>query len=267
MASGGLNPSPVPPLGEYVTALQSVSWDPLKLPANYSLTPGAQARVRTDLRHFYQDPPIGIVVSPIPDQFGKLYAAISGPPDTPYEGGFFIFYIAFSQDYPLSPPKVRLLTTGNGSVRFGPNLYANGKVCLSILGTWSGPQWTPTQSLTSVLLSIQSLMSEEPYYNEPGYENHINKVASQNYNETIKHETLRCAVCDVVERQVKYPDDIYDIIKVTFLEQYNDYIDTCDNNSSKDGSPMHGHNHILHSSLFQYRYIKTRLEALKAQLS
>nr|CDS33456.1 ubiquitin conjugating enzyme E2 Z [Hymenolepis microstoma] len=264
MASGGQSPSLDPPSSAYVTAVQ---WDPLKLPSDYCLTPGAQARVRTDLRRFYQDPPVGIVVSPIPEQFGRLYAAISGPPDTPYEGGFFIFYIAFSHDYPLSPPKVRLLSTGNGSVRFGPNLYANGKVCLSILGTWSGPQWTPTQCLTSVLLSIQSLMNEEPYYNEPGFENRVDQIASKNYNETIRHETLRCAVCDVVERQVKYPDDIYDIIKTTFLEQYNDYIDICDNNSSKDGSPMYGHSYVMQNSLFQFQKTKTRLEALKSQLS
>ncbi|KAM7535982.1 hypothetical protein Aperf_G00000099238 [Anoplocephala perfoliata] len=242
-------------------------WDPLRLPKDYELSSSAQARVRTDLRHFYQDPPVGIVIAPVRDQFGKLYAAISGPPDTPYEGGFFIFFIAFTRDYPLTPPKVRIVSTGNGGVRFGPNLYSNGKVCLSILGTWSGPQWTPTQNLTTVLLSIQSLMNDEPYYNEPGFENRINRVASSNYNETIKHETLRCAVCDVVERQFDYPDDLYEIVKSTFLEQYNDYIETCDNNSSKDGSSMYGHAGILAQNKFQYLQIKSRLLALKARLS
>lgn len=110
-------------------------------------------------------------------------------------------------------------------------------------------------------------MNEEPYYNEPGYEKRVNRVASNNYNETIKHETLRCAVCDVVERRFEYPDDLYEIVKSTFLEQYNDYIETCDNNSSKDGSHMHGHTGILPQSKFQYQQIKSRLEALKARLS
>ena len=97
-----------------------------------------------------------------------VHALIIGPFDTPYEGGFFYFIINFPDDYPHQPPKAKLMTTGGGTVRFNPNLYANGKVCLSILGTWSGPSWSPVQSLSSVLLSIQSLMNEKPYHNEPG---------------------------------------------------------------------------------------------------
>jgi hypothetical protein len=44
------------------------------------------------------------------------------------------------------------------------------KVCLSLLGTWSGPGWISGQStLLQVLISIQSLiLCEEPYLNEPG---------------------------------------------------------------------------------------------------
>lgn len=58
-----------------------------------------------------------------------------------------------------------------GGVRFNPNLYANGKVCLSILGTWEGPSWSSALGLSSVLLSIQSLLSPTPYYNVSGAEN------------------------------------------------------------------------------------------------
>jgi len=45
--------------------------------------------------------------------------------------------------------QVLLRTTGNGTVRFNPNLYNCGKVCLSLLGTWSGGQgesWNPEVS-------------------------------------------------------------------------------------------------------------------------
>lgn len=62
------------------------------------------------------------------------------------------------------------VTTANGTVRFNPNLYSNGKVCLSILGTWSGPSWTSVQTMNSTLISIQSLMNYAPYHNEPGFE-------------------------------------------------------------------------------------------------
>ena len=103
-------------------------------------------------------------------KFFKVHALITGPFSTPYEGGFFYFVFRFPTTYPFDPPKVKLMTTGNGTVRFNPNLYSNGKVCLSIIGTWLGPKWLPSQTLSSVLLSIQSLLNEKPYHNEPGYE-------------------------------------------------------------------------------------------------
>ncbi len=43
-------------------------------------------------------------------------------------------------------PQVQSLTTGGGKVRFNPNLYDDGKVCLSLLGTWHGPSWDPAMS-------------------------------------------------------------------------------------------------------------------------
>lgn len=68
------------------------------------------------------------------------------------------------------PPwcQVLLKTTGSGRVRFNPNLYNCGKVCLSLLGTWQGPGWDPIRStLLQVLVSIQSLiMVDDPYFNE-----------------------------------------------------------------------------------------------------
>ena len=81
----------------------------------------------------------------------------------------FIFDIEMPKDYPISPPKVKFINL-NGQVRFHPNLYKCGKVCLSILNTWHGPGWTSVQTLSSVLLSIQSLMNEHPIQNEPGWE-------------------------------------------------------------------------------------------------
>lgn len=64
----------------------------------------------------------------------QIHALITGPFDTPYEGGFFLFVFRCPPDYPIHPPRVKLMTTGNNTVRFNPNFYRNGKVCLSILG-------------------------------------------------------------------------------------------------------------------------------------
>ena len=72
-----------------------------------------------------------------------MRAVITGPSGSPYEAGVFVFDFFFPLDYPQVPPKVTFLTTGGGSVRFNPNLYADGKVCLSLLGTYDGPRWMP----------------------------------------------------------------------------------------------------------------------------
>ncbi|MCO5561078.1 hypothetical protein L7F22_014699 [Adiantum nelumboides] len=75
-----------------------------------------------------------------------LRALIIGPKDTQYENGVFLFDILLGATYPDKPPKMHFLTTTGGKVRFNPNLYKNGAVCLSILGTWNdGPGWKAGQ--------------------------------------------------------------------------------------------------------------------------
>ena len=79
----------------------------------------------------------------------QVRACITGPQDTPYAYGLFFFDVLFPQDYPNIPPLMLLETTGGGRVRFNPNLYADGKVCLSLLGTWHGSEhekWNPSTS-------------------------------------------------------------------------------------------------------------------------
>ena len=101
-----------------------------------------------------------------------MRALITGPPATPYAHGCFEFEIRCPEDYPASPPTVRILTTKRGTAQFGPNLYADGLVCLSLLGTWEGPGWEPAQSsLLQVLVSIQGLVlgMRHPHFNEPGF--------------------------------------------------------------------------------------------------
>lgn len=98
---------------------------------------------------------------------------IIGPEGTPYENGCFLFDIFLPLDYNHSCPLVKSMTTNGGKYRYNPNLYADGKVCLSLLGTWSGPGWISGKStLLQVLISIQSLIfCDEPYLNEPGWAN------------------------------------------------------------------------------------------------
>jgi len=81
-----------------------------------------------------RSPPHGIFGVPDENDFMKFHAIITGPDETPYEKGFFYFIVTFTNDYPHTPPSVQFMTTGAGTVRMNPNLYACGKVCLSILG-------------------------------------------------------------------------------------------------------------------------------------
>lgn len=109
-----------------------------------------------DLQEFYKKPPSNIYVVADEDDMFLVHALIIGSNETPYENGFFYFVLRyttftlclefslldcmlrFPYDYPYSPPKVEIMTTNCKTVRFNPNLYANGKVCMSILGTWEG---------------------------------------------------------------------------------------------------------------------------------
>ncbi len=98
----------------------------------------------------------------------KGYALVIGPEDTPYFGGYYLFEFDYPTNYPFAPPKVEYCTN-DGITRFNPNLYKNGKVCLSILNTWSGDTWTSCQSISTILITLCTVLNENPLVNEPGY--------------------------------------------------------------------------------------------------
>jgi len=141
-----------------------------------------------------------------------LKAVIAAPTQTPYDSGCFEFDIYVPPGYPSTPPKVNLMTTGGGRVRFSPNLYNCGKVCLSLLGTWSGPGWDPKSSnLWQVLISIQSaiLGAEFPAYNEPGFEHQFGTEEGKRFQRTCSNggfEYLRVATLQwAIVDQLRHP--------------------------------------------------------------
>ncbi|CRK88840.1 CLUMA_CG002660, isoform A [Clunio marinus] len=139
------------------------------------------------------------------DRLDIMKVLITGPADTPYANGCFEFDVYFPHDYPNSPMLINLETTGRHSIRFNPNLYNDGKVCLSVLNTWHGrpeEKWNAqTSSFLQVLVSIQSLiLVSEPYFNEPGFErsrgtpsgNH----SSREYNSNIYQACVKWAMLE-----------------------------------------------------------------------
>jgi len=174
-------------------------WDPLLTLGSVKHTQSTLIRIKKDIQAFYETKPEGIMIYPDEDDMTLVHAYIEGPSETPYAGGCFYFVISFPHDYPWKPLKARIMNTCGGTVRFNPNLYQNGKVCLSILGTWEGPSWSPALTLSSVLISMQSLLCENPFYNEPAYGGKQMKTQSDRYNEVIEYETIRVAICEMLE--------------------------------------------------------------------
>jgi ubiquitin-protein ligase len=167
---------------------------------------------------------------------GYFKFAVFGPPDTPYSAGIFLFDVALPQNYPYpqsgeSPIRVILMTTGRGKVRFNPNLYSDGKVCLSLLGTFPGhpsENWRPEGStILQLMVSIQStVMNPQPYYNEPGYNEGSEKhaEAAKKYNNTIRLETMRWAMID----NLKNPHPAFaDAIKFHFRKRRSEILEQC----------------------------------------
>jgi ubiquitin-protein ligase len=179
---------------------------------NQKLNQTGIMRVLSEISSFKKDLPLNwessIWVRISKSNLNLFSFMISGPKDTPYENGLFEFHAYFPNDYPNTVPQVLLHTTGNGRVRFNPNLYDSGKVCLSILGTWSGQEgesWNPkTSTFLQVIVSIQSLiLVEQPYFNEPGWEREMHtqkgKKASTIYSEERMPSTIKFAMTNMIK--------------------------------------------------------------------
>ena len=132
----------------------------------------------------------GIYYVPDEANMRKGYAMIIGPQGTPYAFCPLFFLFTFPPDYPFSSPIVKFLTSDE-STRFHPNLYVNGKVCLSILGTWSGPSWGAVMTISTVLSSIQSLLEPNPIVNEPGWEKYtLENERARAYRDYVQHALI-----------------------------------------------------------------------------
>ena len=110
----------------------------------------------------------GIFIEFDEEDMFKAKAMIIGPKDTIYDNAYLFFSIDFPKKYPYEPPIITYKSQNR--IRIHPNIYVNGKVCLSILGTWSGPSWTSAMDIINVFITIQSLLDNNPLCNEPGYE-------------------------------------------------------------------------------------------------
>ncbi|KAJ1029946.1 hypothetical protein NDA16_000859 [Ustilago loliicola] len=149
-------------------------------------------RLQKEMKVLQTSLPETILVRAYEDRSDLLRVLIIGSEGTPYENAPFLLDFQLTSEFPNKPPVAHFHSWTNGHGRVSPNLYEDGKVCLSVLGTWSGvaeENWTPSKSsLLQVFVSIQALvLVREPYFTEPAYEKlkgkDESKLNSKLYNE------------------------------------------------------------------------------------
>ncbi|XP_013412226.1 (E3-independent) E2 ubiquitin-conjugating enzyme UBE2O [Lingula anatina] len=176
-------------------------------PADSKMFLGA---VRKELKLLRGHLPSGIVVKGFEDRMDLYSVMFVGPANTPYEDGLFFFDIQLPSDYPTSPPVFHYLAFC--SDRLNPNLYEDGKVCVSLLGTWGGKGsevWTSKSNLLQVFVSIQGLiLNAEPYYNEAGYERQRGTQQGME-NSKVYNEMAVIKLLQSMIRMVCNPPDLF----------------------------------------------------------
>ena len=146
----------------------------------------ALKRIQKELIDLGRDPPVNCSAGPTneQDQF-HWQATIMGPDDSPYTGGVFFLNIHFPPDYPFKPPKVTFTTK-----IYHANINSNGSICLDILKD----QWSPALTISKVLLSISSLLTD-PNPDDPLVPEiaHLYKNNRAQHDQTAREWTQRYA--------------------------------------------------------------------------
>ena len=115
-------------------------------------------RINADLNEILRNPPANCSAGPIDNN--NLYewqATILGPRDSPYQDGVFYLNITFPEQYPFKPPKIKFITK-----IYHCNINSSGSICLDILKN----EWSPALTISKLLLSICSLMTD-PFPDDP----------------------------------------------------------------------------------------------------
>jgi len=229
-------------------------------------------RLLKDVKHILKNPLTDQGIYYIHDDTDMLkgYALIIGPSDTPYYAGNYFFEFTYPTDYPHSPPKVKYHTNGN-NVRFNPNLYICGKVCVSLLNTWRGDQWTSCQTISTVLLTLCTLLCKDPLLNEPG----VNKdnIDMNNYNNIIEFSNINVAVCDIINKTegiyMPFFENFYPFVKENFIKNYDNLIEF----ANKKNEEFYNQSIILKTNFYSmnininYNKVITRLNECKNLLT
>ncbi|KAL8995224.1 MAG: hypothetical protein Q9169_004988 [Polycauliona sp. 2 TL-2023] len=171
--------------------------------------------------------PEGVYVRTWESDMEFIRVLIIGPTGTPYAHAPFVFDITLHSRFPAEAPTAFFHSWTNGVGRVNPNLYENGKVCLSLLGTWDGDddeeEWVPGKStVLQIIVSLLGLvLVKEPFYNEAGFEA-LQGTAQSKPTSAIYSEKAFVLSRGFVDTALKsHPDGCDDIIKWLYLPSYN----------------------------------------------
>ncbi|XP_027333803.1 ubiquitin-conjugating enzyme E2-17 kDa-like isoform X1 [Abrus precatorius] len=171
----------------------------------------ASKRILKELKDLQKDPPTSCSAGPVAEDMFHWQATIMGPADSPYAGGVFLVSIHFPPDYPFKPPKgiplfcqpvhtcvhrhliaqrIKKQVAFRTKV-FHPNINSNGSICLDILKE----QWSPALTISKVLLSICSLLTD-PNPDDPLVPEiaHMYKTDRTKYEATARSWTQKYAM-------------------------------------------------------------------------
>lgn len=234
-----------------------------------TITKETISRLAKDVSHIIKNPLTenGIYYLHDEDNMLKGYALIIGPSGTPYYRGYYLFELDFPYNYPFSPPTVKFLTNNQG-IRFNPNLYTSGKVCISILNTWHGDPWSSCQSITSVLLTLSTILNEKPLMNEPGITEGHPEILK--YNQIIAFSNISIAICDVIQNKLYCPwlSKFRPIIEKHFIKNVDDVLNGIDNMNEADTNiivtvQFYKLVVLMDYKMLREKVIKTKLSVMK----
>lgn len=186
-------------------------------------------RIQDEWKILGNDLPNAIFIRAYESRMDLMRAVIVGAQGTPYHDGLFFFDILFPSDYPSVPPHVHY---HSGGLRINPNLYDNGKVCLSLLNTWNGSgneKWIPNGStLLQVLVSIQALiLNEKPYFNEPGFASSAGTAAGEQNSQSYSENAFIMSLKTMVYTIRKPPRHFEELVTWHFRKYAQDILGAC----------------------------------------
>ncbi|KAL6847812.1 hypothetical protein ACP4OV_021940 [Aristida adscensionis] len=171
-----------------------------------------------------------IYVRVFEDRMDLMRAVIIGASGTPYQDGLFFFDFHIPPEYPQVPPSAYY---HSGGLRVNPNLYVDGKVCLSLLNTWTGrgnEVWDPSSSsILQVLVSLQGLvLNEKPYFNEAGYEKQVGTVEGEKNALPYNENTYLLSLKSMLYILRRPPMHFEDFVKSHFCKRGHYILKACE---------------------------------------